>query len=317
MTRGTRARLAALTTALLTLPLLAAAPAATAGGTTAYDASAATSADRAMATARATTKLPGGGTTVFGRKRFLTAYYGTAATGALGVLGETDPDQAFRRITAAGKPFLRRKERLLPVYELIVTVADGADHPGTDGDHAHDVLHSRVQSYIDAAHRNGALLLLDLQPGRTDFLTAAKRWEWALEDPWVGLALDPEWRVGPGQFPGQQIGSVRAKEINRTAGWLSRLTRDNDLPEKLFVVHQFTTGMVPDIRKVRSREGLAMVQHVDGFGSPADKLMTYDTVAVPRKFTMGFKLFYDEDSPRMRPRQVRRSLPDVRFVSFQ
>ena len=175
----------------------------------------------------------------------------------------------------------------------------------------------REQSYIDAAHRNGALLLLDLQPGRTDFLTAAKRWEWALEDPWVGLALDPEWRVGSGQFPGQQIGSVRAKEINRTAGWLSRLARDNALPEKLFVVHQFTTGMVPDIRKVRSREGLAMVQHVDGFGSPADKLMTYDTVAVPRKFTMGFKLFYDEDSPRMRPRQVRRSLPDVRFVSFQ
>lgn len=311
MTRGTRARLAALTTALLTLPLLAAAPAGatTADGTTIV-------ATTAM-TERATTKLPGGGTTVFGRKRFLTAYYGTAATGALGVLGETDPDTAFRRIVRAGKPFLQRRERLLPVYELIVTVADGADYPGTDGDHAHDVLHSRVQSYIDAAHRNGVLLLLDIQPGRTDFLTAAKRWEWALEDPWVGLALDPEWRVGPGEFPGEQIGSVRAREINRTAGWLSRLTQDNDLPEKLFVVHQFTQGMVPDIRKVRRREGLAMVQHVDGFGSPADKLTTYRDVAVPRKFTMGFKLFYDEDSPRMRPQQVRRSLPDVRFVSFQ
>jgi hypothetical protein len=75
--------------------------------------------------------------------------------------------------------------------------------------------------------------------------------------------------------------------------------------------------MVPDIRQVRRREGLAMVQHIDGFGSPADKLMTYSNVAVPRKFTMGFKLFYDEDSPRMRPKQVRRSLPDVRFVSYQ
>jgi hypothetical protein len=31
---------------------------------------------------------------------------------------------------------------------------------------------------------------------------------------------------------------------------------------------------------------------------------------------MGFKLFYDEDVPRMRPREVRR-LSDVRFVSFQ
>ena len=311
MTRGNRARLAALTTALLTLPLLGGPPAA------ATDPAAQDAAASVSSVQRAASRLPGGGTTVFGRKRFLTAYYGTAATGALGVLGETDPDVAFRRIVRAGKPFLQPRERLLPVYELVVTVADGADQPGTDGDHAHDVLHSRVQSYIDAAHRNGVLLLLDLQPGRTDFLTAAKRWEWALRDPWVGLALDPEWRVGPGEFPGQQIGSVQAREINRTAGWLSRLTRDNGLPEKLFVVHQFTTGMVPDIRKVRRREGLAMVQHVDGFGSPADKLTTYAGVAVPRKFTMGFKLFYDEDVPRMRPRQVRRSLPDVRFVSFQ
>ncbi len=75
--------------------------------------------------------------------------------------------------------------------------------------------------------------------------------------------------------------------------------------------------MVPDIRKVRRRDGLAMVQHVDGFGSPAVKLATYRNVAVPRKFTMGFKVFYDEDVPRMRPKQVRRALPDVRFVSYQ
>ena len=58
------------------------------------------------------------------------------------------------------------------------------------------------------------------------------------------------------------------------------------------------------------------MQHVDGFGSPANKLATYDNVARPKKFTMGFKLFYDEDVPRMRPREVRR-LSDVRFVSFQ
>ena len=74
--------------------------------------------------------------------------------------------------------------------------------------------------------------------------------------------------------------------------------------------------MVPDIGKVRMRDGLAMVQHVDGFGSPADKLATYDGVARPQKFTMGFKIFYDEDQPRMRPHEVR-GLKDVRFVSFQ
>ena len=274
-----------------------------------------TAVDEAPA-ARQATSLPGGGRTVFGRKRFLTAFYGTAGTGSLGVLGETDPDAAFSRIKRAGTPFLQRGETLMPVYELIVTVADSSDNPAAAGDHSHDILHSYVQSYIDAAHRNGALLLLDLQPGRSDFLETAKRWEWALQDPWVGLALDPEWRVAPSEVPGQTIGSVTAREINRTAGWLSRLTHAGGLPEKLFVLHQFQRGMIPDVGKVRAREGLAMVQHVDGFGSPAIKLATYDNVARPKKFTMGFKLFYDEDVPRMRPREVRR-LSDVRFVSFQ
>lgn len=59
-----------------------------------------------------------------------------------------------------------------------------------------------------------------------------------------------------------------------------------------------------------------MVQHIDGFGNPAINLATYDNLARPKKFTMGCKIFYDEDVPRMRPREVRRLL-DVRFVSFQ
>ncbi len=271
---------------------------------------------RKKATRTSALKLPGGGTSVFGKRRFLTAYYGTAGTSQLGVLGETDPDTAFKRIKRAGRPFVQRGEKLMPVYELIVTVADPFDNPAAVGDHSHDILHSRVQDYIDAAHRNGALLVLDLQPGRTDFLETAKRWEWALKDPWVGLALDPEWRVGSDQVPGQVIGQARAKEINRTAGWLSRLTKTYGLPEKVLMIHQFQRGMVPDIATVRQRDGLAMVQHVDGFGSPASKVSTYENVARPRKFTMGFKIFYDEDQPRMRPREVRR-LKDVRFVSFQ
>ena len=268
----------------------------------------------ARAVAR-TSALPGGGTAVFGHRRFLTAYYGTAGTGVLGVLGETDPDTAFRRIVKAGKAFHRPGERVLPVFELIVTVADAI--PGPDGDYSHDILHSRVQPYIDAAHRHGALLLLDLQPGRSDFLTVAKRWQWALEDPYVGLALDPEWRMEPDQVPAQVVGRVLAAEVNRTSAWLADLTAADRLPEKLFVVHQFRSSMVPDIGRVRRREGLAMVQHVDGFGTPAQKLATYATVARPRQFTMGFKLFYDEDRPRMTAPAVRRIRPAVRFVSFQ
>lgn len=262
-----------------------------------------------------TASLPGGGTKVFGGNHFLVAYYGTGQTPSMGVLGESDPDTMDARLHRAARPFGSADRPLRHVYELIVTVVDA--HPGPDGDYSHDIPRSVVEQYVEAAHRNGALLLLDIQPGRTGFLDVAKRWAWALRDPWVGLALDPEWRMGSHQVPARTIGQVRAAEVNRTSAWLARLTRDNDLPEKLFVLHQFRTDMVLGIDEVRRRPGLAMVQHVDGFGTRHQKRATYAAVARPRQFTMGFKLFYDEDVDRMGPAAVHALRPRVRFVSFQ
>lgn len=265
--------------------------------------------------ARAVPPLPGGGTRVFGRDRFLVAYYGTAETGALGVLGETEPDEMHRRVLRAARPFRYEGNRVQVVYELIVTIADRA--PGPDRDFSHDIARASVQRYIDAADRHDALLLLDLQPGRTDFLTVAKRWAWALRHPWVGLALDPEWRMGPRQVPAGVIGGVRAAEVNRVSGWLDRLTRRERLPEKLFVLHQFRLAMVDGLERVRDRRRLAMVQHADGFGTRREKLATYRLIARPRQFTMGMKLFYDEDVRRFTAADVRRIRPAVRFVSYQ
>ena len=174
-----------------------------------------------------------------------------------------------------------------------------------------------MQRYLDAAHDHGALLLLDVQPGRSGFLSVVRRWKWALEDPHVGLALDPEWRMGRRGVPGRKIGSVSATEVDRVSKWLSTLVRIEDLPQKLLVLHQFRTDMIEDIGKVTPRRGLVMVQHVDGFGTPAQKLDTFHTVVRPRQFFLGFKLFYDEDRRLMRPGQVRGIRPRVRFVSYQ
>lgn len=259
--------------------------------------------------------LPGGGRKVFGRNRFLVAYYGTPGTGVLGVLGEQPPKRMHRDLVRAGRPFVRKGERLVPVYELIVTVAD--PHPGRGGDYNHDVARRDVRRYIEAAERRGALVVLDLQPGRDDFLTVAKRWKWALERPHVGLALDPEWRMGRHQVPGRVIGSVRAREVNRVSAWLNRLTDRQGLPEKVFMLHQFRDSMIVNPRRLVDRPHLAEVLHVDGFGTPGQKLDTYGALARPRQFRMGFKLFLDEDVPRMRSGAVRRIRPEVRFVSFQ
>lgn len=260
-------------------------------------------------------ELPGGGTEIFADNHFLVAYYGTGQTSALGVLGETDPDTMDRRLHRAARPFRQPGQPVRHVYELIVTIADG--YAGRDGDYSHDIPRSEVRRYIRAAHRNDALLLLDIQPGRTSFLEAAKRWEWALRDPWVGLALDPEWRMGPRQVPAHTVGQVRAGEVNRTSGWLARIAREEGLPQKLFVLHQFRVDMIERIGQVKKRPELAMVQHVDGFGTPRQKLATYHAVARPKQFAMGFKLFYDEDVRRMQSRAVHAVRPKVRFVSFQ
>jgi hypothetical protein len=91
-----------------------------------------------------------------------------------------------QRLLRAARPFARPSQPVLPVYELIVTAADRS--PGKDRDYSHDIVRADVRRYVQAARRNGALLLLDIQPGRSDFLTVARRWQWVLEEPHVGLA---------------------------------------------------------------------------------------------------------------------------------
>ena len=42
--------------------------------------------------------------------------------------------------------------------------------------------------------------------------------------PNVGLALDAEWKLQPGQLPLRQIGSVSINEVNSVVTWLAGLT---------------------------------------------------------------------------------------------
>jgi hypothetical protein len=230
-------------------------------------------------------------------------------------LGEGSPQRAVARLREAAAPFGRSGAPPQIVLELIVTVADAV--PGRSGDYSHDVPKREVARYLRVAERQGALVVLDLQPGRADFLTVARRWAWALRKPHVGLALDPEWRMGPHQVPGRVIGSVGAAEVNEVSAWLERLIKRNDLPQKVLVLHQFRIDMIRGIERIAQRRGVAMVQHVDGFGTPGQKLDTFSAVLKPKQFFPGWKLFYDEDRPLMRASGVKRIRPKVRFVSFQ
>lgn len=260
--------------------------------------------------------LPGGGSAPFPHHR-LVAFYGHHATAALGVLGEQPPQQAYDRLVEVAAPFADDGRVVLPTFELIASLATAG--AGPDGDYSDPSTREEIQPWLDAARRNGALLLLDLQPGRTDFLTEARRYQDLLREPDVGLALDPEWRLGPDEVHLRQVGSVTAAEVNAVSAWLAEIVREEGLPQKPFVLHQFQSRMIQDRdRDLVLRPELATIVHMDGQGSRAAKLNTYDVLTrTAGPWDHGFKLFYDEDPDIFLPHEVLRLAPLPDMVSYQ
>ncbi len=261
-------------------------------------------------------ELPRGGFTLFPRYRMV-AFYGNHSVAAMGVLGEQPPDQAYDRLWAQAAPYEAGGRPVLPTFELIVSVATkGA---GPDGDYSAPSSPEQIQPWLDAARRHGVYLLLDLQTGRTDFLTEARRYEQFLVQPDVGLALDPEWRMDEGEVPGQSVGEVHADEVNAVADYLVGLVREHDLPQKLLVVHQFQVRMVEEKHLIGSPPELAVLFHMDGHGGQAIKKQSYAAVSDSTgRWWNGFKLFYDEDSDMFEPQELLdeiRPVPD--FISYQ
>jgi hypothetical protein len=263
-------------------------------------------------------QLPGGGQVLFPGRRMV-ALYGHPGDPRLGSLGEQSLDAAIvraRRVAASYKPLV--KETVVPAFEIIATVASSS--AGPDGNYSSETPVAQLRPWIDAARRAGVYVVLDLQPGYTDFLTQAKRYAELLEEPHVGLALDPEWRLKPGQRHMVQIGSVSAIEINRTADWLAGLTREHRLPQKVLMLHQFRLDMITNRASVRTdHDELRVIVHADGFGTAGQKFATWHAMHVdaPPNLWWGWKNFYDEDLPTFTPTQTVAVKPSPVFISYQ
>lgn len=291
-------------------PGAAASPAAATG-----DATPAPSASPSPA-AKPPAELPRGGRTIF-PKHLVVMHYGTAGSGSLGVLGEGTPTQAAAGLEKVAKTWAPVSGRpVLPAFELITTVAQGS--PGKDGDYSEPLADADVQRYLDAARKAKMLVVLDIQPGRAEFLAQVKKYEKFLLQPEVGIALDPEWKLTPTQRPLQQIGKSSAAKVNEVSAYLAKLVADNDLPEKIFIVHQFKANQFKDRPKIVDRPGLATVLHVDGFGTQGQKFDTYGVLASRNKqFVNGFKLFLDEDTDLLTPRETMAIRPRPELISYQ
>ncbi|MEV3854199.1 hypothetical protein AB0J38_07725 [Streptomyces sp. NPDC050095] len=264
-------------------------------------------------------ELPRGGRRVFPEHR-LVGYCGFPGEAALGRLGTGDLDDRVREIERRGRAFADGR-RVLPVLELLAVVANAS--PGADGTYRSRMPDATVRTFHEAARRHKALLLLNIQPGRAaplDEVAALRKW---LVHPDVGIALDPEWEMGPGEKPGDTYGHTSGGELTRIAAYLASLVEEHDLPEKVLVFHQVAQSVVRDEHRLRVPRGVAVVKCTDGIGSPHLKRRAWDRLVtgMPDQLHTGFKLFFDEDTEDggrlMTPDEVMGLTPRPSYVMYE
>ena len=271
-----------------------------------------------VAVAATGVQLPGGGQLVFPGHR-LVALYGNPESPALGALGQQDLPATIARARQMAAPYRALSSvPVVPAFEIIATVALGS--PGPQGTYSAVTSLASLRPWVQQATAAGYYVILDLQPGRANLLDQAKMYEPLLAMPNVGLALDAEWKLQPGQLPLQQIGSVSIGEVNSVVSWLAGLTAELHLPQKVLVLHQFRLSMIQHEQELDTRnDDLAIVMHMDGQGTQGVKQDTWNAItgAAPHGVFFGWKNFFVKDHPMLSPQGTMTKVPAPVMISYQ
>lgn len=249
----------------------------------------------------------------------IVSYYGSPLSPLMGILGEYPMDEMFKKLDAQAAVYqqLDPSRPVLRAAEIIAVVAEAS--PGPYGTYAADLSAAMIDQYAAATRARGDLLILDVQVGRSSIESQVKNMMPYLAFPNVELALDPEFDMGPGQIPGVEIGSIKTSDINWTIQQLSNLVRQDDLPQKVLIVHQFLPGMFPGWQDVKPAPGVAFVTDTDGFGTQVEKIDNYDRYIAgqPIQGFGGMKLFYKWDVNMMTPQEVLALKPSPSLIIYQ
>lgn len=249
----------------------------------------------------------------------LVALYGSPGLPILGSLGEQSPEESAIRVTELANEYQKHSdEKIIPTFEIITTIA-AADRT-ENGDYSSELSIDKIRPWVEVAKEKNIYVILDLQPGLSDFTTQAKLYEELLRQPHVGLALDPEWRLKDGQRHMKQIGTVDANEVNQTSRWLSELCKAHNLPKKVLLIHQFKKSMISNRTSLETSDpNISWIIQMDGLGAQTTKQETWRTIQrdLPPNIHMGWKNFIDEDKPMLNPNETMLVSPKPYYVSYQ
>ena len=247
------------------------------------------------------------------------AFYGHPGVRAMGVLGHGTPEEVADEIAV----WTERYDRLngprgaIGAYHLITGVAQA--NPTSDGHWLYRLPHDRIAEYVEAAREHGMLLFLDNQIGWSDPLSEVKLLEDFLREPFVHMALDPEFATEPlGVRPGRAIGGITGEQVNEVLRYLSEFVEKEGLPPKILMVHQFADRMLHDREVVEKQPGVQLSIDMDGIGSPRAKLYGYGLYAITEPSQRpAFKLFFDQDDPLISPEDVLAMDPVPDVIIYQ
>ena len=234
------------------------------------------------------------------------SYYGYPKVHGMGELGRHDPLVAAERVKALAREYdaLNGDRETVGALHLIVDVAQAM--PTADGLYLDRLDRQVIAEYVEVAREQGLLLFLDLQIGWSDAFEDMQRLEWFLREPFVHLALDPEFATARyGAAPGRVIGSLDADQVNQVQAYLGELVQDAGIPPKMLVLHQFQRRMLIEPERYSDVPEVELTIDMDGFGGVGPKIGGYQRFALADYAERSaFKLFYRWDEPVMTPEQI-------------
>jgi len=249
--------------------------------------------------------------------RILT-YYGHPLDENMGIVGEYPKEEvlALLRAEAANYEAVDPTRPIIAAFEVIATVAQ--PEPQNDGTYLLETDPETIQEFIDFAAANDAIVILDVQIGRSTVADQIEVVRPYLEQPNVHLGLDPEFAIAEGETPGLHIGAITAAQVTYAQETLAALAADRGIPPKLLIVHQFREDMIVGKPEIRPVPGVQLVLDADGFGAPELKTEVYNILVrdEPIEFA-GIKLFYTQDNPVMTPAQILALSPSPDVIIYQ
>jgi hypothetical protein len=240
----------------------------------------------------------------------IVALYGRPHVKTMGTLGRQPLAQTIQKAKAKAKLYekaLGNGKHVTPGFDLIYEMATSS--PGKNGKYVITLSEKTLLEYITAAQKNGIVVFIDVQLGKKSPAQAVKPLLKYLKYDNVHIAVDPEFSVDNLSVrPGKKIGSITGTQVNEVQHMMRDYIKAHGIKEdKILLVHMFTEHMVTNKKAVKFTDRIHLVMHLDGHGSPALKIKTYNGLYTDARAGLiagGFKVFYKQDKPMMNPRQV-------------